>query len=109
MNVECYRRAVKMTMHPDKRVPVGRKIKNGKRLYTAKYGDELGTTNRQQHEEIGRAFRAARMAGVPESDCPPISYCTTRRLGGPDGSPGSSVVVSLYHTTCGVSGATMWV
>jgi len=34
MNVECYRRAVKMTMHPDKRVPVGRKIKNGKRLYS---------------------------------------------------------------------------
>ena len=42
-----------------------------------------------------------------------VLYCTTRRLGGPDGSQGSSVVVFLYHTTCGVRtlvlGATMWV
>ena len=91
--------------YPYKRAPVGRIIKEGNGVYNVKYF-KLGTAEREHHEELGRAFRAARMAGV---DCPPISYCTTRRLGGPDGSPGSSVVVSLYHTTCGVSGATMWV
>ena len=84
MNVECYRRAVKMTIQPDRRdpdrrVPVGRQIKNGKGVYLAKYY-KLGTTGRQEHEEIGRVFRAARMAGVPESEWPPVpmSYVLAR-------------------------------
>ena len=71
MNVECYRQAVKMTMHPDKRAPVGRKLKMDKGVYHVKYF-RLGTAKRQQHEEFGGVFRAARMAGVPESEWPPI-------------------------------------
>jgi hypothetical protein len=46
-----------------------------KGVYAVKYF-KLGTAERQQHEETGRAFRAARMAGVPESEWPqiPMAY-----------------------------------
>jgi len=57
--------------YPYKRAPVGRKIKEGKGVYNVKCF-KLGTAEREHHEELGRAFRAARMAGVPESDWPPI-------------------------------------
>ena len=38
-----------------------------------------------------------------------VLYCTTRKLGGPDGSSENLVVALLFHTMFGVSGATMWV
>ena len=71
MNMECYTKAIKLTMHPDRHVPVGRKITNGKGVYCVPYY-KLGTALREQHEEVGRVFRAARMTGAPESEWPPI-------------------------------------